>query len=103
MRQRLSGAKEDKNTDVMIPDAPKNTDLHYIKKKRKRAGIDPVISHCKYDHRMERNFYKGLFGDSINIMLAAAAFNFKRAMRLFLRLIEMVAKGYFSMWRSIAD
>lgn len=26
----------------------------------------------KSDHRLGRNFYKGLFGDSINVMLAAA-------------------------------
>ena len=38
----------------------------------------------KSDHRLGRNFYKGLFGDSINVMLAAAAYNLKRAMRLFL-------------------
>ena len=47
----------------------------------KRAGIEPVIGHCKSDHRLGRNFYKGLFGDSINVMLAAAAYNLKRAMR----------------------
>ncbi|MDD4114172.1 MAG: hypothetical protein PHG27_01045, partial [Massilibacteroides sp.] len=35
-----------------------------------------------------RNFYKGLRGDAINIMLAAAAFNFKRAMRVLLCLIR---------------
>ena len=33
----------------------------------------------KSDHRLGRNFYKGLFGDSINVMLAAAAYNLKRA------------------------
>ena len=38
---------------------------------------------------MGRNFYKGVFGDNINVMLAAAAYNFKRAMRLLLRLLEM--------------
>ena len=38
---------------------------------------------------MGRNFYKGVFGDNINVMLAAAAYNFKRAMRLLLRLVEM--------------
>lgn len=51
---------------------------------RKRAGIEPVIGHCKSDHRLSRNFYKGLFGDSINVMLLAAAFNFKRVMNLLL-------------------
>ncbi|MFR9636519.1 MAG: hypothetical protein SNH55_08150, partial [Rikenellaceae bacterium] len=46
----------------------------------KRAAIEPIIGHLKFDHRLNRNFYKGLFGDVINVMLSAAAFNFKRAM-----------------------
>ena len=50
---------------------------------RKRAGIEPVIGHCKSDHRLGRNFYRGLFGDSINVMLAAAAYNLIRAIALF--------------------
>lgn len=47
---------------------------------RRRAAIEPIISHLKTDHRLGRNFYRGLFGDNINVMLAAAAFNFKRMM-----------------------
>jgi IS5 family transposase len=47
---------------------------------RRRSAIEPVISHLKTDHRLSRNFYRGLFGDNINVMLAAAAFNFKRMM-----------------------
>jgi len=47
---------------------------------KRRAAIEPVISHLKTDHRLSRNFYKGVFGDNINIMLSAAAFNFKRMM-----------------------
>ena len=47
---------------------------------RKRAAIEPVIGHLKTDHRLGRNFYKGVFGDNINVMLAASAFNFKRMM-----------------------
>ena len=79
------------DTQVVIPDVPKASDSAYVREKkhrlfRKRAGIEPVIGHCKSDHRMGRNFYKGLFGDSINVMLAAAAFNFKRVMNLLLRL-----------------
>jgi transposase, IS5 family len=46
-----------------------------------RTGIEPTIGHLKSDHRLGRNFYKGLFGDAINVMLAAIAYNFKRAMR----------------------
>ena len=35
------------------------------------------------NYRMGRNFYSGLLGDSINVMLSAAAFNFKRAIIFF--------------------
>jgi len=51
------------------------------KKFQRRAAIEPVIGHLKRDHRLGRNFYKGIIGDSINVMLAAMAFNFKRMMR----------------------
>ena len=86
--QKMSG-----DTKVMIPDVPKASDSAYMKAKkhelfRKRAGIEPVIGHCKSDHRLGRNFYQGLFGDSINVMLAAAAFNLKRAIRLLLCLVR---------------
>lgn len=47
---------------------------------KRRAGIEPVIGHLKTDHRLGRNFYGKIFGDNINVMLSAAAFNFKRMM-----------------------
>lgn len=47
----------------------------------KRAAIEPTIGHLKSDHRMRRNFYKGITGDAINVMLSASAYNFKRMMR----------------------
>ena len=103
------GQEKSGDTTVMIPDTPKQTDSQYVKNKKhrlfcKRAGIEPVIGHCKSDHRLSRNFYKGLFGDSINVMLAAAGFNFKRAIRLlfclflesFYRLLGTIC-GWF--WR----
>ncbi|WP_394330861.1 transposase [Mucilaginibacter pineti] len=63
-----------------------------------RAAIEPKIGHLKADHRLSRNFYKGIKGDNINVMLAAAAMNFKRMMNiwkdnllaLFLRFIHLV-------------
>jgi len=51
------------------------------KQYRRRAAIEPTIGHLKKDHRMNRNYYKGIIGDSINVMLSAAAYNFKRMMR----------------------
>jgi IS5 family transposase len=49
---------------------------------KRRASIEPKISHLKSDHRLATNFYKGIKGDSINVLLAAAAMNFKRMMNL---------------------
>jgi len=47
-----------------------------------RAAIEPRIGHLKTDHRLSKNFYKGIQGDTINGMLAAAAMNFKRMMNI---------------------
>ena len=61
---------------------------------QKRAGIEPIIGHLKTDHRLGRNFYKGIIGDNINVMLSAAAFNFKRMMnkwkKIFLIFLETI-------------
>lgn len=45
-----------------------------------RKGIELVIGHLKEDYRLCRNYYKGIVGDEINVMLAAAGFNFKGMM-----------------------
>ena len=61
----------------------KQTDYEKRKLKRahsKRAAIEPIIGHLKKDHRLGINFYKGVVGDNINILLAATAFNLKRMM-----------------------
>ena len=57
----------------------------------KRAGIEPTIGNLKADHRLSRNFYKGVKGDAINVLLTAAAYNFKRAMRVLLYLIKRIS------------
>jgi transposase, IS5 family len=56
------------------------------------AGIEPTIEHLKTDYRLERNFYKGLVGDVINLMLAAAAYNFKRAMRVLRIILKRISE-----------
>ena len=48
---------------------------------RRRASIEPVIGHLKYQHRMARNFLKGKLGDFMNCVLAAAGFNLKKMLR----------------------
>jgi len=79
------GKKQVRKTEILIPSTPKKSMSYYKRKKlseahKKRAAIEPIIGHIKADHRLNRNFYKGIVGDNINIMLAAAAFNFKRMM-----------------------
>ena len=74
------GRKEIDGTQILIPNAPRAKDTYYQRKKKhklfcKRAGIEPTIGHLKADYRLGRNFYKGLVGDAINVILAAAAYN----------------------------
>ena len=78
------GVKQVLGTNIIIPQH-KPTDTAYQKQKlrkgfRRRAGIEPKIGHLKQDHRLSRNYYSGIFGDNINVLLAAAAMNFKRMM-----------------------
>lgn len=56
---------------------------------RKRAGIEGIISHLKNEHRLDRNYLKGFLGDEINIFMAAAAFNFRKWMRLILFWLQL--------------
>jgi len=73
-------------TQILIP-KPFNTkklNAYQQRKQRKhfkrRAAIEPIIGHLKTDNRLSRNYYKGIIGDEINVLLSAAAFNFKRMM-----------------------
>jgi IS5 family transposase len=74
------GVKQIGNTQIHIPKPNKNITKSQRKKHKRRAAIEPVIGHLKQNYRLGRNFLKGSFGDSVNIMLAAAAMNFKRMM-----------------------
>ena len=95
------GKKEVNGTQILIPDTPKQSDSRHQRRKKhklfcKRAGIEPTIGHLKSDHRLGRNFYKGLMGDAINILPAAAAYNFKRAMKALWLLIKIISELPFA-------
>lgn len=77
------GKKIINGTEIMRPSVPSQKTSNYQKRKqrlrfRARAGIEPIIGHIKQDHRMARNYLKGVIGDDINIFLSAAAFNYKK-------------------------
>lgn len=91
------GKKEINGTKIMIPDVPKKSDSRHQKQKKhklfcKRAGIEPTIGHLKSDYRLGRNFYKGVAGDTVNVLLAAAAYNFKRAMKALLCMLQKICE-----------
>ena len=82
------GVKEVLGTKITIPDTPPKQRTAYEKQQlrkgfKRRAAIEPKIGHLKQDHRLSRNFYKGIKGDNRNVMLAAAALNFKRIMNIY--------------------
>lgn len=76
------GPKQVNEVSIKVPVANKSITKSQRKKHSRRAAIEPVISHLKFDYRLMRNFLKGSVGDSINLLLSAAAFNFKRVMNL---------------------
>jgi transposase, IS5 family len=79
--------KEVLGTLIHTPKVFSNKLTNYRKAKLKdgfatRAGIEPKLGHLRADHRLSRTFYKGIKGDNINVMLAAAVMNFKRMMNI---------------------
>ena len=96
------GKKEINGTKIIITDVPKKSDSRYQRMKKhklfcKRAGIEPTIGQLKSDYRLGRNFYKGVGGDTMNLLLAAAAYNFKRAMKA---LCSMLYKICEILWKN---
>jgi len=78
------GRSRIKNTEILRVHQPKKKD--YSKQRwrkwfRRRASVEAVISHLKTDHRVDRNYLSGTIGDSVNLMLAASAYNFKKLMK----------------------
>jgi IS5 family transposase len=76
------GPKQIGETLINTPRPEKNMSKIRRKRHRRRAAIEPVIGHLKQNYRLGRNFLKGVNGDQINVLLAAAAMNFKRVMNL---------------------
>jgi len=80
------GRKEVDGTEVLLPGKPKPGQSKRESAKmrarfRRRAAIEPVISHLKHQYRLMRCFLKGFVGDQLNLLLAAAAWNLKKWLR----------------------
>ena len=94
------GKKEVDGTSICIPGKELKRDTKYQKEQkrkkfRRRAAIEPVIGHMKSDYRMQRNYLQGFIGDEINLLLAASAFNLKKWMNDFIRLLFVLRIALF--------
>jgi IS5 family transposase len=74
-------------TEILVPGPkPKGQTPHHTRtmraRFRRRCAIEPVIGHLKSDYRLARNYLKGFAGDTRNLLLAAAAWNFKKWLNL---------------------
>jgi IS5 family transposase len=76
------GQKKINEINIHVPKPDKNITKTKRRRHSRRAAIEPVIGHLKRDYRMGRNFLKGIIGDEINVLMAAAAMNFKRVINL---------------------
>lgn len=94
------GRKEVDGTEVLLPGKPKPGQSKRESAKmrarfRRRAAIEPLISHLKHQYRLVRCFLKGFVGDQVNLLLAAAAWNLKKWLRtaafFWLHLIRLLA------------
>ncbi len=82
------GCKRKVDVEVILPSAPLKRDSEKERQRKrrlcqKRSAIEPVIGHLKHDFRLSRNWLKGSQGDTINLLMAASAWNFKKWMAIF--------------------
>lgn len=101
------GNKTYKASKIHTPAPDINITTQQRKGHCKRAGIEPKIGHLKQDHRLGRNFLKGIFGDGVNVLLAAAAMNFKRVMNLWKKEANLSWQLFYNLlvnvfWKFIA-
>ena len=59
------------------------------RRRKRRSSIEPKIGHAKSENRLARCYLKGLEGDAMNVILAAAGANFAKLLRLLPRALAM--------------
>ena len=100
------GKKKIEETTITIPHPLPATSTRYEKEKvrikfRRRAAIEPIIGHLKHDHRMNRNFLKGKYGDFVNCVLAAAGFNLKKMLRKIASSLDSIIRLVYTIFYAL--
>jgi IS5 family transposase len=91
-----AGKRKVGETEIILPSPQKDKHLNTYQKRKKRkqcrsrSAVEPVIGHLKAEHRLKRNFLKGVLGDKINAWLAAAAFNVRKWLNRFLFCLQKI-------------
>ena len=60
------------------------------REQKRRNGLEAVIGHAKFDHRMDRNHLLGNIGDAINALAAACGYNVRRILEAIRRLCGLI-------------
>lgn len=89
------GPKTINQTNLHTPKPNPNITKSKRRKHKRRAAIEPIIGHLKHDYRMIRNYLKGAVGDDMNVMLSAAAMNFKRVMNLWKQGLDFFIERFY--------
>ena len=88
------GRKWVEETEIMTPEKGTGKSRYHQqlmrRRFRRRAGIEPIIGHLKHRFKLHRNWLKGSIGDQINLLLAAAAFNFTKWMNLLVSFCALI-------------
>jgi IS5 family transposase len=81
------GRKEVGGTEILVPGKPPADQTRSQRQAmrqrfRRRCAIEPTIGHLKSDFRLARNYLRGFLGDTLNLLLAATAWNLRKWLRL---------------------
>lgn len=94
------GAAWEGETRILTPATMKGTACSTRKRLRRalrrRQVVEATIGRLKALHRMGRNFLKGILGDRLNVLLAAAGNNFRRWLRSLWLLLQWLGLFLFS-------
>ena len=100
---RLKKAEEPENCRMFLPGNRKRS-VAEKKRMKRRNAIEPIIGHMKSEHRLSRNYLRGILGDVRNVILAACGFNMRKLLRAFLYLkLKSFLRNFLNMMCIIKD
>lgn len=75
------GHKHPQKNRVFISGQKRGITATIKRELKRRSVVEPLIRHLKNEGRLGRNYLLGIEGDKINVLMAAAGYNFKLILR----------------------